>query len=249
MAKTKRHIKLDLTKIRPAYNGFKFTKKAPTARGLRAPAPGDNGFKFMRRTKRELSWTAHHEAAHAVAALRLRPNSRGNVTIVPDARAETLGTNQTEESHIIWGEPEATIDPGETEATIIETLAGYFGSVRAGCPTDRAKLGAGCDDEQAAALLKMIGGKRAAFRKKTEQFVVREWKAIVAVARELLLYKTLDEYEVELIADVGRPEARSELAAYRASIGGQGTAYAKLAASGELPRTERRTGRKVPHGA
>ncbi len=211
--------------------------------------------KPKRRAASRLSWTAHHEAAHAVAALRLRPLvDRGNVTIVPDTNAGTLGHADAEEemgtfTQLPDGKVEATLDPRDVEAEIVELLAGYFGSVRAGCPAGWAKIGASSDSEKAARMLKQIGGKRPTFKKRAEQFVDREWKAIEAVARELLLYKTLDDYEVELIADVGRPEARTELAEYRASVGGQGTAYAKLAAAGRLPRAETTSTKSEAHHA
>jgi len=45
---------------------------------------------------RELSWVAHHEAAHAVAGLRLRPYAGYGVTIVPSG--STLGVASGQDS-------------------------------------------------------------------------------------------------------------------------------------------------------
>lgn len=178
----------------------------------------------MRKPKqtRERSWTAHHEAAHAVASYRLRPNAeRPSTSIIPNE--DTLGRHVSENEFDSGLRRDAQtgelyVDHREIEGVIIELLAGYFGGVRAGCPIPREKLGARSDDERAADLLKRVGGKRATFRKRAARFVQHEWKAISAVARELLKRETLDDMELELIVDLlGRPaETRAALERYRA---------------------------------
>jgi len=169
---------------------------------------------------RERSWVAHHEAAHAVACLRLRPDAVHAVTIVASGSTlgqvygeHPLGSGRYDEHTRMW-----VPDVPVVEAAIIELLAGYFGAVRSGCPPVSAKRHSSDDDEQVAALLEYTRGTRRTFRGKAERFVEREWQAIVAVAQELLQHETLDDVEVELIADVSRlQEARADLMSYRHS--------------------------------
>jgi ATP-dependent Zn protease len=157
---------------------------------------------------------AYHEAAHAVAAIRLRRYVyEGFVTIVP--QGAVLGQSHIDSASALLLDDPVYDGPEEIEAAIVELLAGYFGSVRAGCQRAKAKAGSWGDDKEAADLLELIGRKRSTFRRRAERFVEREWSAIVAVAQELLAHETLDMFEVSFIADVTRPQALVELAEYR----------------------------------
>ena len=166
----------------------------------------------------ELSWISHHEAAHAVACLRLRPGSGSGVTIVPSG--STLGVASCEDAfstgQIDQRTSEFIPDVRVVEAVIVELLAGRLGAISAGCPTSAAKVAARSDDDKVADLLQFTPRTRSSLRKKAMRFVEREWKAISAVAQELLQHGTLDDVEIELVADLTRPqEAQAELVSYR----------------------------------
>jgi hypothetical protein len=165
-------------------------------------------------------WVAHHEAAHTVACLRLRPDAVHAVTIVASGSTlgqvygeHPLGSGRYDEHTGMW-----VPDVQVVEAAIIELLAGYFGAVRSGCPPASAKRHSSDDDEQVADLLGYTRETRRTFRGKADRFVEHEWQAILAVAQELLQHETLDDVEVELIADVSRlQEARADLMKYSKS--------------------------------
>jgi hypothetical protein len=102
------------------------------------------------------------------------------------------------------------------EAVIVELLGGRLGAIGAGCPASAAKFGARSDDDKVADLLQFTPRTRSTLRKKAMRFVEREWKAISAVAQKLLQHGTLDDVEIELVADLTRPqEALAELVRYR----------------------------------
>jgi len=171
-----------------------------------------------RQKARELSWVAHHEAAHAVVGLRLRPGSGSGATIVPSG--DTLGRASTEDVLFSGRRDQRTgmlvPDARAVEAVIVELLAGRLGAARAGCPAALAESMACGDEEKVADLLQFTPRTRTALRRKALRFVEREWKAIAAVAQELLEHGILDDVEIELLADLTRPQkARAELVRYR----------------------------------
>ena len=77
-------------------------------------------------------------------------------------------------------------DARAVEAVIVELLAGRLGAARAGCPAALAESMACGDEEKVADLLQFTPRTRTALRRKALRFVEREWKAIAAVAQELL---------------------------------------------------------------
>ena len=171
---------------------------------------------------RELSWVAHHEAAHAVARLRRLPGTCYGASIVPSGSilGVALGEDPFSSGRFDELTGELVLDVDEVGANIVVLLAGYFGAVRAGCPAARARRSAEDDDELVVNLLEKISKTRTVFQQEATQLVEREWNAIAAVARELLAHRRLDADEIEVIADPTlSEEARAQmLAAYRVGM-------------------------------
>ena len=171
---------------------------------------------------RKLSWVAHHEAAHAVARLRLRPYAGYGVTIVPSGSTLGVAPGQDPFSSGRLDERTGELVPDvqAVEAAIVELLAGYVGSVRAGCPAAQAKRLDCSDEEKVTDLLRYTSRARTALRRETTQLVQREWNAIAAVAQELLARLTLDIDEIEIVADPTLSEgARAQrLEAHRVGV-------------------------------
>jgi hypothetical protein len=170
---------------------------------------------------RELSWVAHHEAAHAVARLRRLPGTCYGASIVPSGSilGVALGEDPFSSGRFDELTGELVLDVDEVGANIVVLLAGYFGAVRAGCPAARARRSAEDDDELVVNLLEKISKTRTVFQQEATQLVEREWNAIAA-ARELLAHRSLDADEIEVIADPTlSEEARAQmLAAYRVGM-------------------------------
>ena len=172
-------------------------------------------------SEHERLWTAHHEAAHAVATLRLRGEEHlGYATIVP--RNDALGSVSTEDALDYSG----TVDPqtgclvpdqNEVDAQIIGKLAGHYGAMRAGEPLDQARECSRSDFEQAEYCLGFTKSSLADLMVAADRFVKKEWRAIQQVATELLARNTLDDIEISFAVDVadGRAGANTNLQEYR----------------------------------
>ena len=158
-----------------------------------------------------LNMTAHHEAAHAVVLYRARGFLCGSVTIVPDVAGRFLGA--------VWDEDNVdSSDVAQMEARVVSSYAGAEASRKLGC-YDAWECS---HDEECAAWARRIGGVQRSepeLRQQAKLLVEQHWGEIVAVAHELLRMRTLDDTEVEIIADLaaGVPDvAPEDLARYRA---------------------------------
>lgn len=171
---------------------------------------------------RKLSWIAHHEAAHKVASIRFGYDTYGVVTIKPSG--ETLGRADGEDPLDHAGRLEGGVwvpDPAGVEKGIIGLYAGAFAAIKAG-QERRAAWRLACDDlDKIADRVGCATASRAALRQRAFRFVERNWKAIRALAAELLRFETLDDCEPELIVELadGRRGAAAELAQFRALRG------------------------------
>lgn len=169
----------------------------------------------------ERKWTAHHEAAHAVATLRLRGEDHLEYATIKPA-GTLLGVVRTEDPRdyaLMLDESTGYSIPNEKEidAAIVGKLAGYFGGVRAGEPINEAELGSNPDFEAAEELLAYTPTELHTLRSRAQQFVDSEWGAIEVVAAELLEHETLDPTEISFAVDIadGKEHARENLARYR----------------------------------
>jgi ATP-dependent Zn protease len=169
----------------------------------------------------ERIWTAHHEAAHAVATLRLRGEDHlEDATIVP--AGTLLGVVRTEDPRdyaLMLDESTGYSIPNEKEidAAIVGKLAGCFGGIRAGEPSEQATMGSGTDLDAAEELLAYTTTELHTLRSRAQQFVENQWGAIEVVATELLEHETLDPTEISFAVDIadGKERARENLARYR----------------------------------
>ena len=181
--------------------------------------PGTKEIRRKRQKSLTTVWVAHHEAAHAVANVRLELLC-GGATII--SHGSTLGVSGSENPlDIIPGHydehgvevPDATgVDKG-----IVSLFAGYFGAVQAGQPKRQAECGASSDSAKADHFLRYTNTSRAVLRKRAAALVEENGAAIRALALELLERKTLPGEEIDLIvaeAD-GDPRARVVLETLR----------------------------------
>jgi hypothetical protein len=169
----------------------------------------------MAKKPTRLMITAHHEAAHSVVLLRAAGHAT-NLSIIPDKAKGTLGHDQ-----------DSISDSSSPDHMAGEILSCYAGG-HAQRQVDPACGAEGCetDEELAQKYLAMFGwqDRERELRKQSRKLVRQHWAEIVAVAQELLKCKTLDQWEVEIIADgaAGDPEAAAlgdpevVLAMYRA---------------------------------
>jgi len=178
-------------------------------------ADGDRETRVMTNVQ---TTVAYHEAAHAVACVR-----RGGIlillTIQPNADSSSRGCEISDE---VWnaGGPEDV-------AYVIELLAGYSAQLALGDgPEADVRAGAADDFEQAKPYLIALGRTEAQMLAVTAVFVHRDWRAITAVALQLLKDSTLDAAEVGLIVadadgtlDIGLVEALHRYRALRHVIG------------------------------
>jgi hypothetical protein len=155
---------------------------------------------------------AFHESAHAVVCYRLRPETPSNgISIIP--RGSTLGHAGSEGFASIFqgkradGQNVEMPILSDVDAEIQESFAGYYASLLAGEPRNAARIGASGDLDMVDTLLRYTNTARAVLRKRAERIVQREWKAISAVALEVLKHRSLDQTEVELIVDMADGEA------------------------------------------
>jgi len=171
------------------------------------------------RKARELSWTAHHEAAHAVVCLRLRPDASFGVTIIRSG--STLGAFSCEDPLDSSGQLDESTgdwipDVQTVEAGIVKLLAGYFGAIRAGSPAAQAKRGADSDGASISRCIKYARQTRDKLQEVAMQVIEREWNAITVVGQELLAHGRLDAEEVEILTELPQSrDTRIKLATYR----------------------------------
>ena len=145
--------------------------------------------------------TAHHEAARAVVLYRTAGFVCGEVTIVPNPEKGISGYARD-----ACGD---SLNQNHRRAHILSCYAGahadrHLGFVR----------GFQCDHEDALA-----AKQEAALREQSRALVEAHWAEIAAVAEELLRVDTLDDLEVEFIADVAagsRDVTIADLGHYRA---------------------------------
>ena len=136
---------------------------------------------------------AHHEAAHAVVYYRAAGFVGGHTTIAPNAELGYLGAADDG-----WGN---SIDAMHMEARVLSCYAGAHADQRLGAYAPQQ-----CEEDEASAadLLRRYGweSREQELRDRSRALVEQHWREIVAVAGELLQHLTLDDVEVELIADV-----------------------------------------------
>jgi hypothetical protein len=177
--------------------------------------------------------TACHEAAHAVARYLIRPHADGDeVTIIPTEN--TLGHHRAEPwfdsaLRVDSSSGKVSYDREEIDRCIVQSLVGRYADRRAGCSIRLSRIGAMGDDERITECMTFAGSALANLRRRSARFVRRHWKAISAVARELLDRETLQADEVEGIVDLlGRPaETRRHLEILRSQYTQQSVAPVK----------------------
>lgn len=157
----------------------------------------------------DLIAVSYHEAGHAVITYRATGFAGGETSIIPDAEKGTLGHSADYLSD--------STNHSDAESFILSTYAGGHAQRR----IQPAAGDEGCqrDDEMASEILEQWGWKEreAEFRKRSLDLVERHWPEIEAVALELTRSCTLDNTEVELIADAAVGDATpAALAGYRA---------------------------------
>ena len=174
---------------------------------------------MMNNTRR--SSVAIHEAAHAIASHRagLVP---WMVTIIPDEEAGTAGVSHDLDGPVTYlNEAREECQTEENSRSyLVSLLAGLAANLENGDDPEEAALGAASDTEKAHDFIQVWGpawtydDAMGAAR----EFVRREWRAIQAVADELLEHETLDDEEVELVilTAEGDEEASAGLTMYRA---------------------------------
>jgi hypothetical protein len=168
-----------------------------------------------------LEYTAHHEAAHTVVQYRLT-GSADYVTIIPAVTTTARG----EEIRSLGSSGDVGSDSmsaDDMEGRIVSCYAGGYAQRR--CDPRLADEGCDVDDEIAAEFLREWGweSREQEFRDRSCALVEQHWPEIVAVATELVHRQTLDETEVELVADAAAGIAEflygdleTDLAHYRA---------------------------------
>jgi hypothetical protein len=160
---------------------------------------------------------AYHEAGHFVVAHVL---GLGVLDVTIEPKGETLGRVESDE-----GEPTSV---ESLLHQVIELYAGYEAWVRFDPSSEeKARLGASEDDEQANGYLLRLGKKgpdqERELRERAKQLVEEHWRAIEALANELLEAGRISVCAGELIIEVAKGETDPvELAEYRRFPGLQG---------------------------
>ena len=140
--------------------------------------------------------------------------SDDHVTIIPNPHLHSVGSTRD-----YWSD---SLNEDHMEARIVSCYAG--GHAQRRCDPTTEDQGCDSDDETAADLLQEWGwtAREQEFRERSRDLVTHHWAEIVAVATELLLRKTLDDTDVELIADAAAGTAEfifgslaADLARYR----------------------------------
>jgi hypothetical protein len=148
-----------------------------------------------------LTDTAYHEAAHAVAADR-RGALVDHVTIA--AHDDILGHSRSED--FFPG------DEGEDRACVIELLAGLAVDLERGVAEDDARNQARDDLEDADYYLTLYGWTETEMLAEARAFVRANWPAITAVAEQLLIDTTLDFDELAIVIGAADGELDEPLA-------------------------------------
>ena len=147
----------------------------------------------------ELRITAHHEAAHAVIALRLGLIF-DHVTAIPDDDAQTDGA-------LHWTDLQSAGDLEiSSEVDAIVLLAGPFAEARLLKMSLHEVLAgdAAGDDREALATLGLDDEQFVAASREALALVEQDWPVIERVAEALLEYQALDFAAVEaLVANAG----------------------------------------------
>jgi hypothetical protein len=152
---------------------------------------------------------AHHEAAYAVVNYRAGGFAGQTISVEVLREDNVLETSE----HKVTENDAAEC----REAWILSCYAGGYAQRR----VDPTTSSDGCDidEEVARALLETWGwmSREQELRARSHQLVNEHWAEIVAVAEELIRLRTLDDAEVEGIADhvCGDPDAYPELEMYR----------------------------------
>jgi hypothetical protein len=135
---------------------------------------------------------AHHEAAHAVINYRVAGHVGGETTIIPNPDAGTLGHNMDGCSD--------SYNEEHMRARVLSLYAGAHAERQLGVEPN----GYGADEDEAARLLSEWGWEahEQRLRDESRELVTRHWHEIVAVADELLRVNTLDDVELESLADI-----------------------------------------------
>lgn len=163
-------------------------------------------------TEQSLEEVAHHEAGHAVASYALgRFDSVYRVTIVP--------TND------YLGIVDGSFDDDGTQACVEDHITGLYAGFAAQVRFDhvseeRARAGASDDDAKADDLMRFLpreGADESVFRDRAASLVEQHWPKIEALARQLLVHRTLDQSECEFIFEAanGDESALTALSSYR----------------------------------
>jgi hypothetical protein len=157
--------------------------------------------------------TAYHEAAHAVVTYRAAGFSGGRITISPRPENGVLGSAEDGISD--------SFSAGDMESRVLSLYAG--GHAQRRCDPSSGTNGCDQDDEMAAQLLDEWGWREREqeLRQRALELVQRHWAEVIAVAEELLKVETLDDTEVEILADGAardpeRADVAGALARYRA---------------------------------
>jgi hypothetical protein len=165
--------------------------------------------------------TAIHEAGHAVAQYVLGIDT-GMVSVLP--QPGSLGRSTGDEAYSLNRQKkvgdEWRVDDVEVKKDIIVLFAGYAAQVRwEPAVAKEAKLGSATDDRQANDLLEChLGLDEDLLREEAAVLLGKDWLGVVLVARELLVWKELDDLELEHLIELSRGDEGSlmALARYRA---------------------------------
>jgi hypothetical protein len=159
-----------------------------------------------------LEAVAYHEAGHAVAHFVFGFYT-DYVTIIPNEVEGSLGCASLMEC-----------DEREGENHAISCLAGYAAQCRFDPSSEADALeGAHHDFGIAQKALLAVGVKPdldiwLKYLDKAKTFVAEEWIAIDALAKELLIWKELDDVEVDLIIEAARSGETAEAQEFREGL-------------------------------
>lgn len=155
--------------------------------------------------KPNLRQTAYHEAGHAVAF-----QLGGNPLIAVDIHQQDDGRLGT------CAPCEDCSDVESMRANIIGTYAGYAADVLSGGDKDIARGTACLDFDDAERQIARLGeGDEDYWIGQAEEFALDHWKAIQAVAEELLQRERLIGDEVEIIVAYAEGDEEADIDAYR----------------------------------
>jgi len=140
------------------------------------------------------TFTAYHEAGHAVAAYRLGVDGFDISVVVKD---DALG-------HVLCEDFHCTVyNAGANEYAhdIIILFAGYAAEKQL-CP-NATPDGSCSDDEKARHLLSIVNESEEELRGQAAELIRDNWLSVEAVASTLMRYKQLSWEELETIIDAG----------------------------------------------